>query len=243
MAHWRAAGSVLVACALLLPVAHAQAREAIVYGSPDRSIWTTRVSEDCTPDNPLLRVAERLFAKAGIPWRAEVYPASRLFQYLKEGRTQFSMLVRVPSLAQCCLFSRKAVTSAEIRVYRRPGAAPINRREDLIGKQVITLRGYSYGGLAGYIAEQGGRIVNHDAPSHEAAFRMLASGRADYAIDYAGPAREVLAQMNLSGYASDLLSRQDIFLVLSRQYPDAEKVMAELEAIAAEPAIAQAFPR
>ena len=233
----------IAALSSLALLAQAVERIPIVYGAPDKSVWTARVDDHGIPDNPLVRAAGPMFEKIGIPWRAEIYPASRLFQYLKEGRIQFSMLVKAPPLTECCLFSRRPVAAAEIRVYRHPSAAPIKRREDLRGKQLITLRGYSYGGLAQYIAKQAGDIVNHSAPGHEAAFRMLAAGRADYVIDYAGPAREVMADAGLTDYVSDVLSRQDVFLVLSKTYPDAETVMAELEAVAASSEIARLFPR
>ena len=115
----------------------------IEYASPDQSVWTTRVNAQGEPDNPLLRVAEALFSKAGVPWHSKSYPAARLFKYLQSGVVQFSMLVKATGLQECCLFSRKPVAIAEIRAYRRAGTAPIRVTEDLAGKQVITIRGYS----------------------------------------------------------------------------------------------------
>jgi ABC-type amino acid transport substrate-binding protein len=227
-----------VIAALLLFAAPVQAQKALLlpeieYASPDQSVWTTRVKEGGEPDNPLLRVAGALFAKAGIPWHGKSYPASRLFAYLQDGTAQFSMLVRVPALQDCCLFSKKPVTTAEIRAYRRTGTAPIKVREDLAGKSVITIRGYSYGGLVNFLADERNRVTNHVTQAHASAFRMLESGRADYVIDYAGPANEVLAAEPIAGMSFDVLTRQEVYLVLSRTYPDAQGVMDRLEAIVA----------
>jgi len=185
------------------------------------------------PDNPLLPVAAALFSKMGIPWRARTYPASRMFSYLQDGTAQFSMLVKAPSLQACCLLSRKPVATAEIRAYRRAGTAPARTREDLAGKQVIAIRGYSYGGLAAYLADPGNRITVHETQAHASAFKMLANARADYLIDYAGPAGEVLAAEPVEGMVYDVLSRQDVHLVLSKNYPNAAQVMQHLEAILA----------
>lgn len=205
----------------------------IEYASPDQSIWTTKIKNNGEPDNPLSHVAAALFGRAGIPWHSKSYPASRLFAYLLNGTAQFSMLVKVPALQDCCLFSRKAITTAEIRAYRRAGTAPVKGKEDLIGKQVITIRGYSYGGLINFLTDERNRIANNVTQAHASAFRMLENGRADYVIDYGGPANEVLSAEPVDGVAFDVLSRQDIHLVLSKTYPDAQNVMERLEAIVA----------
>lgn len=229
--------------AAALPAAQAAALTPIEYTAPDQSVWTTRTNAQGEVDNPLFRVAGALFARAGIPWQGNTYPAARMFKYLQEGRAQFSMLVRAPSLQECCLFSSKPVAVAEIRAYRRAGAPAVHRVEDLFGQKVITIRGYSYGGMARLLSDAAHRVDKHEAPGHAAAFRMLASGRADYLLDYAGPAREIIADESLPAIESDLLSAQEVYLVLSRSYPDAESVMQRLERIVADPEVSRLLPR
>lgn len=204
----------------------------IEYASPDQSVWTTRLNAQGEPDNPLLQVAEALFSQAGIAWHGKAYPASRLFLYLQNGSAQFSMLVKAPALQECCLFSRKPIAVAEIRAYHRAGTAPVRSVQDLAGKRLITIRGYSYGGLINFLNDETQRVTNNVTASHVSAFRMLDSGRAEYVIDYAGPASEVLAAERIEGVSYEVLSRQDVHLVLSKTYPDAPAVMQRLEAIA-----------
>ena len=215
-------------------IAQAQSLQAneIEYASPDQSVWTTKLNARGEPDNPLLSVASALFTKAGIPWHGKSYPAVRLFKNLQDGTSQFSMLVKAPTLQECCLWSKKPVTTAEIRVYRLDDKAPIKAIDDLTGKTVITIRGYSYGGLRNFINDEKNRIANNDSPTHAAGFKMLANGRADYLIDYAGPASEILASEPVTGLQSDMLLRQDVHLVLSKTWPETAKVMAQLEIIA-----------
>ncbi len=205
----------------------------IEYAYPDQSVWTTRVNARGEPDNPLLRFADRLFAIAGIPWHGKPYPAARLFSYLADGTAEFSMLVDATALRRCCLVGRSPVATAEIRIYRRGDVPSVASRENLSGKRVITIHGYSYGGLLNYLAEPSNNVSVNSAIRHEAAFAMLEAGRADYLIDYAGPAGEVTAAHPIAGLRYDVLARQDVFLVLSKTYPDAPAVMARLEAIAA----------
>lgn len=229
----RQSRAIFLAC-LLAPLSASLAAERtawpeIEYATPDQSIWTTRVNNKGEPDNPLFRVAAPLFAKAGIPWHGKAYPAARMFRYLQDGTAQFSMLVRSPALQDCCLISRKPIAVAEIRAYRMAGTTPINNPGELVGRNVITIHGYSYGGLLDSLS---GRTGNNLALTHPAAFRMLAQGRADYVIDYVGPASEVLATTPLPGLQSEVLSRQEVHLVLGKTYPDAAAVMARLEGIA-----------
>lgn len=207
--------------------------QEIEYGSPDQSVWTTRTDEMGVPANPLIEVADALFSKTGTSWRARVYPAPRLFANLKDGTTPFSMLVRVPSLRECCLFSDKPITTVEIRAYRRSDAPSLSRTEDLVGKRLITIHGYSYGGLLRFITDAKNRVTNNVAHTHAEAFRMLDNGRADYVIDYADPAREVLTEEPIAGVSSEVLSQSPVYLVLNRNYPDAPGFMVRLETVAA----------
>lgn len=211
----------------------AAAPPEIEYAYPDQSVWTTRLDARGEPDNPLLRVAAVLFARAELPWHSKGYPASRMFEYLRDGKSQFSMLVKAPSLQDCCLWSREPIARTELRVYRSADQAPIQRMEDLAGKNVIVIRGYSYAGVAGFLKDPKNNVALTVAVTHGGAFAMLDRDRADYVLDYAGPASEVLAAQPIADIAYDTLSRLDVHLVLSKTYPDAPRVMATLESIAA----------
>jgi ABC-type amino acid transport substrate-binding protein len=227
-----------LAAVLIMPalpsLANAQtAPPKIEYAYPDQSVWTTRLNDLGELDNPLLRVAAVLFEKAGIPWQGKDYPAARMFNQLRDGTSQFSMLVKAPALQDCCLLSKAPVTSSELRVYRTADKPPIRSDEDLVGKRVIIIRGYSYGGLLKFITDPVNKITTHSAVRHDIAFSMLEAKRGDYLLDYTGPAAEVLAVQPIADVQSDVLSRQDVFLVLSRSYPDAPAMLARLEAILA----------
>ena len=205
----------------------------IEYVFPEQSVWTTKLNDRGEPENPLLRLAAVLFGRAGLPWHAKAYPAARMFTHLQDGTAQFSILVDSQALWACCLRSKSPVAGTELRVYRVGDKPPILRGEDLAGKRIITIRGYTYGGLLDFIADRKNGVANNPTMKHETAFAMLDAGRADYLLDYTGPASEVLAEHPIDGLHSDTLSHLDVYLVLSKSYPDAEGVMARLEAIAA----------
>jgi len=232
---WALVGWLALACQAAAVSAQTPQRSVlpeIEYGYPDQSIFVATVNAKGQPDSPMTRVAEALLTRANLPWRATPYPAPRLFKNLQDGSTAFSILVRAPQLEQCCLFSKTPIYGTELNVYYQGDKPPIRSRNDLPGKRVITIRGYSYGGLLKFIEDPANRIDNEAAPTHKAGFEMLAAGRGDYLIDYASAAREILAEAPLRHLNHQTLDRLDIYLVLSRQYPDAENLMARLEAIA-----------
>jgi polar amino acid transport system substrate-binding protein len=203
----------------------------IEYAYPYSSALTSRLNKRGEPENPLLQVADALFAKMGIPWHGVSYPAARVFENLRNGNSDFSMLVNSPALQACCVISKKPVTSTELRVYRLASQAPVTNRNDLAGKRVITVLGYTYGGLLSFLEDQKNNVTNNVAATHEAAFAMLARGRADYLIDYAGPSAEILAEHPIQNIKSDLFQQLDVYLALSKKRSDAVSLMSRMEAI------------
>ena len=155
-----------------------------------------------------------------------------MFENLRTGHSDFSMLVNSPALQEYCLVSRKPVASTELRIYRLANRPPISERNELAGKSVVTVLGYSYGGFLGFLSDARNKVANHAVSTHEAAFAMLEKGRADYLLDYAGPAAEILADHPIRDLKSELFQRLDVYLVLSKKRPDAEQLMSRLEAAA-----------
>ena len=209
------------------------APEEIEYAYPDISVWTTERDQHGKLKNPLVKLAGPLFEKAGIPWHPQDYPAKRMFANLREGVSKFSMLVNAKSILQdCCLVSKEPVAVVEIRVFHDKKMPAIKSRDDLNGKSIITIRGYSYAGTLKYIQDKKNNINNNPAPNHHAAFSMYENGRADYVLDYAFPAAEVLEKSPIKDLTFSTLKQTNVYLILHKDYPDAENVMARLESIA-----------
>jgi polar amino acid transport system substrate-binding protein len=190
----------------------------IEYVYPDQSVWTTRVDANGVLENPLLHFAEELFSRMQLNWSAQPYPAERLFHRLEQGESNFSILVKAPQLAERCVFSKKPVGFTELRVYRKENMPAVTAKEDLRGKNVIVIRGYSYGGIGRFLNDPATNVVVHKAQRHDSAFEMLAFGRAEYLLDYTGPSEEMLALHAQPGVVHDVLDRLDVYLVLFKGY-------------------------
>lgn len=229
-AHQKTATALLV---MLLSFSCFAAPEELEYAYPDISVWTTKRDENGKLKNPLIKLAGDIFSEAKIPWHSQDYPPKRMFSNLRTGISKFSMLVNAESLLQgCCLVGKDPVARVEIRIFYREGSEPVDSIEQLNGKDVITIHGYGYAGYLKYINDPLHNIRNTSVSSHKSAFSMLALGRANYVIDYALPAAEVLDQAPIEGLRFSTLKTTDVFLVLHKNYPDAEKVLAKLEKIA-----------
>ena len=218
----------------LLFAAPAAAKEAneIEYGYPGQSIFVATINSKGEMETPMKHLARALLDRAGVTWRATSYPARRLFRNLESGATQFSILVRATSLLDACIFSQKPVYGTHLNVYHIGDKPAVTRKQALAGKHIITIRGYSYGGLLAFIKDPANNIVNEVAGSHRAAFEMLKTGRADYLVDYASAASHILTESSIPGIRSAPIGRLDIFLVVSKAHPGARELMDRLEAIA-----------
>ena len=183
-------------------------------------------------DGQLIRLLSTVMKTAGLSWRATAYPANRLFSNLKDGSTQLSILVRVPALEECCIYSKQALGGDELRAYAIGNKPPITRKEDLIGKNIIVLRGYSYSGLINFINDPANKIKTEIAATHEPAFEMLTAGRADYVLDYGEASEKALAGVApIPGLRHDVVDRVYRYLVITKSYPDAENTLKRIEAV------------
>ncbi|CAA7618139.1 ABC-type amino acid transport/signal transduction system protein [Candidatus Terasakiella magnetica] len=221
---------VLAVSAAIRPV-EAQMLPMIEYGYPEQPprAYTNANGE---PDGHYPRLLNVLFSKVGMSWRGSSLPAPRLMHSLQSGETNFSILVPNPLLDQCCIYSRRNVWYDELRVYSIGDKPLIRTKEDLAGKSIITLSGFSYGGLATILADPKNAITNNVAHTHEAAFAMLEAGRADYLLNYAEVAdAHVLSRRSIPELRQSVLDTVRMYFVISRSYPDAQKVLDRLEAV------------
>jgi polar amino acid transport system substrate-binding protein len=180
-------------------------------------------------DGALFRVARSLFAAAGLSWQGAAYPAPRLIKGLQDGSFNFSMLVRMPALDECCLYSAEPVIVQEPRVYFLAGTPPVSSKEDLAGHSLIVVNGFTYAGMIAYFRDPANQVGLEVAETLDSAFRMLAAGRAEYLLSYEANARDSLAYRPIANLESRVIGRTPVYLVLARSYPDAAATLGRLE--------------
>lgn len=215
----------------LAGIGAALSQPEIEYGYPEQPPHAyTNAQGQAVGSYP--RLLNMLFKQAGIAWHGASYPDRRLMANLDNGTTSFSIQAKNPQLANCCLYGKTPVWYDELRVYHRAATPTILRKEDLIGKRVAVLAGFSYGGLIDFIDDPQHRIDKQLANSHVAAFEMLDSGRADYLLDYADPANsEGLAKHPIADLRSLKIDTVYMYFVINKNYPDAAYLLNRLEAL------------
>lgn len=206
----------------------------IHYGFPDQFVLTTRLGENGEPDNPLLRLSSVLLREAGLKWSHTQYPAARLFQNLEDGTANFTILVNAPQLKECCILSAKPIMQTEVRIYRRTSSPAIKSLEDLKNKRIITIRGYSYGRLRKFLHAPENTVTRYATDTHSSAFSMLDAGRAQYLLDYKGPAIETLEKHPIENVTYDTIDLIDVHIVLHKNFPNAPVYMKQFEKIISE---------
>lgn len=204
----------------------------IRYVYPGQIVLSTEGGPKLQHINPLIDIARVLFHEANIPWKSKRLPVSRMFQQLGNQVSDFSILIKSPRILECCVTSENPVFNEDLRVYHSSQSQTISSVNDLIGKSIITIQGYSYGHLHSFFSSDTNKLTIHTAPTHASAFSMLKARRADYLIDYRGASIEALSNNPISGITFDVLEKFDLYLVLSKNHPNARSLIRRLEKIA-----------
>jgi len=187
-------------------------------------------SSDGQAEGTLIRLAEKVFAKMGRAWHPAAYPAARLMENVKKGRTDVVMLIKNATLANDTIYGKEAIATIRLRAYWRGKKEPITSASDMVGKSAILLRGFSYSGLVDFFKDPANKVRYSIADGHVNAFEMLRIGRGDYVLDYVSPATKALEKVKIEDISSSLVQEFDVYFIVSKKTPNAEVLAAQIEA-------------
>ncbi|GAB6098015.1 transporter substrate-binding domain-containing protein [Desulfatiferula olefinivorans] len=184
-----------------------------------------------TPAGIFIDLANHIFPDAGLSFTAESYPVRRLAEYIGSGDLDVWMgLKTLPEFEGKAFIGKTPIAALVLRAYTRGKKPPIRVKEDLIGKSIIVMRGYSYGGWITYIEDPANQINHIKANKHEAAFNMLRANRADYLLDYKEPSDMALQSVSIPDLSFNQISALPCYIVISRSTPDGQNILDRLEA-------------
>ncbi len=107
------------------------------------------------------------------------------------------------------------------------------RKEDLIGKTILILRGYSYGGWINFIKDPLNQVRFVEFDSHEDAFRGLnlfsQKQKACYLLNYKHPSEIVLKTKNYPNIQFNDISSLNIHFVVTKKMNEAKAVLDRIE--------------
>ncbi|MBF0231683.1 MAG: transporter substrate-binding domain-containing protein, partial [Desulfamplus sp.] len=125
--------------------------------------------------------------------------------------------------------SNNKITQIDLKIYTRQETPLLKTKEELKGKKILTIRGYSYGGFIKYLEDPTNNIELDVTDGHELAFKKLQGKRADYLLDYSAPAEKTLKSVTIPGIQNHSISLLDVFLIISKKTPDAGNLSKKLE--------------
>ncbi len=173
---------------------------------------------------PLKLMADEMFRLSGAKWDSEPVPIFRMYKYLNNGKANFSILIKMKRLEGCCVRSDEPIYLVQLGVYYLPGATPIESLDDLVGKSLIAINTYGFGTVRPFLLDPEKHITVLPALTHDSAFSMLEARRAEYFLDYLGPAKKVLDEKQKNDIRYTVLKQLELFIILRKDYPDAQNV-------------------
>lgn len=173
----------------------------------------------------LVELIEQVLEQAGIDYTLKGFPQKRLFRNLSTGEINIYMGVKgVPAYETEVLFSDFPVEEIDLRVFTRKGTPVIRALGQLKGKKVIVIMGYGYGGLIRYLKDPA-MAITLDPSSTIPSPSVNWEQRADYVLDYYGPASEAMEEAGIEGLQSHSILKLEVYFIVSKKTPGATRLL------------------
>ena len=187
--------------------------------------------ENGEPAGFVNEITEKTLTHAGIPYEIESFPAARFYDGLSAGKIHlFNGLSSIPAVRESTISSDIELFPIEMRVYWVGDKPPVQKKEDLVGRSVILVRGFTYKDWGEWIRNPDNGVQFTDTNTHDSGFKMLRRGRADYLLNYKYIDTDVMSRI---GEIPDLkihnLFRWSCYFNVQKDVPDAAGLLKTLE--------------
>ncbi len=179
---------------------------------------------------PFIDMARKLGDAIGYDIKPVSLPPKRAVKLVGSGEVDFWFGLATNELYNDNVYiSKNPIDHLELRVYSIKPMGKFNGREDLVGKSVVILRGYTYGGLRDFILDPKNEIYAVQVSSLAQGLKVLEVRELDYILGYTRPVSEALQEYALSNIDSRIISSLDIHMTLHKDIDNSKKLMEELE--------------
>ena len=184
---------------------------------------------------PLLEYMQALLHEAHISYQLEGFPPRRLYRNLANGTSDFWIGVKqAPDYEGKVLYGDQPIITLHLQLYWLPEVAPLQTLEQLREQKLIVIRGYSYGGRLEPLKNRDIGLNWLAVESHHRALDMLTLRRGDYLLNYAETVDEMLPQSHRINLQHTAIAELPMYLIISRQTPEAEQLMERLNQAASQ---------
>lgn len=226
----RTLGAVSLAAALAsLPFHAANAEDRpVIRGAFIEFPPLAYITDTGEVEGTFIDLSEAIADRAGYDITWQELPIERVYLYLERGDIDMWLgSAGVPELAPYTRETDFHTGSIRLNAYSREGATRISSINDLQGKRLILIRGYTYWRLLDPLKEDPETRVLI-APSHLSALRMLAFKRGDYLINFQSPMDNLLQDTPLPNLQYDNLLDWPLTLVFSEKAAGTDRMVENL---------------
>ncbi|TYC56875.1 transporter substrate-binding domain-containing protein [Marinobacter sp. BW6] len=148
--------------------------------------------ENGKAEGSFIEITRKVAREAGFEPEFLYLPVTRAYLYLTNGKIDaWPGVTSIPALDGEVLESWASPLPVQLSAWYLEQTPPVDHFDRLLGKTVIVIGGYTYGGLLSWLESEGSIRVT-EAPNHRSALDMLKRGRGDYLLDYRQPVIDTL---------------------------------------------------
>lgn len=224
---------VLALCIILICVTtvNSVAQPPLKMGYFDFPPFYSR-TEAGEPKGLLIDIARDRFAKINRDVEFVYGTAADLVNGVARGDLDVAMLIPYPPIADKILYTDFPVSTMELMAFRGVQTPSISSIKDLAAQDVLTLKGFAYGGRLRDIKALDPQPRLIEASDIHSGIDLLLSGRAAYFLSYLKPAQEIAESKGFlledQWLLADQIDTFDIFITLSRETAGASKIVKAL---------------
>lgn len=188
------------------------------------------VNPDQTLSGIYLNILKKTLKHAGLKYRIDVYPPKRLYRNLSKGITELVLGIKgSPEYDNNVLYSTTEISQIQMRVYATGNTKLPIIMKDINNHKIVTMRGYSYGGLVSYFEDPKNNIEVTLTSEHRSSFLMLKDHRTDYVINYKHPSETALENIEIKDLKYTNFYDVKVYFIVSKALPNAEEILRKLE--------------
>lgn len=222
---------------LVLPVAWCQESEGQHKVAPPVVLqWgfvnmppLASLNDEGIPEGVLAEVMHGTSLYSDIPYIPLEFPNARAIYNLNEQKVNFAIgvksLVKKP---EDFIISSFPVAIMQLNLLWLKTSEDVSSVDDLQGKRLVLLKGYTYGGLRSQLETIASSYI--EVETHERAIGALRLNRGKYALTYKAASTYSIPKSEQLGYESLVVADFDVYFILSASVLEATQVMRRLEA-------------
>lgn len=184
--------------------------------------------EDGLPKGILAEIMAGTSLHSNIPYESIEFPNARAIYNLNARKVNFgigvSSLVKNPN---DFVISDVPIATMQLNILWLKGTDDITSVDDLKGKRLVLLAGYTYGGLRSKLEKIASGFV--EVETHERAIGALKLDRGKYALTYKTASAYSIPKAEQLGFDNLMLEEIGVHFILSASVPEAKQVMQRLE--------------